>query len=46
MWSYMLQEKKFQILDSRLNQKEKNRDDKHDDYLEWWTKSKKRKTMH
>ena len=27
----------------RLNQKERTRDDKHDDYLEWWSKSKKEK---
>ena len=27
----------------KLNQKEKTRDDKHDDYLEWWSKSKKEK---
>ena len=26
-----------------LNQKERTRDDKHDDYLEWWSKSKKEK---
>ena len=27
----------------KLNQKEKTREDKHDDYLEWWSKSKKEK---
>ncbi len=27
----------------KLNQKEKTRDDKHDDYLDWWQKSKKEK---
>lgn len=27
----------------RLNQKEKTRQDKQDDYLEWWQKSKKEK---
>lgn len=27
----------------KLNQKERTRDDKHDDYLEWWSKSKKEK---
>ena len=27
----------------RLNQKEKTREDKHDDYLDWWSKSKKEK---
>ena len=27
----------------KLNQKERTRDDKHDDYLEWWQKSKKEK---
>ena len=27
----------------RLNQKEKTREDKHDDYLDWWQKSKKEK---
>jgi ribosomal protein L32 len=27
----------------RLNQKERTRDDKHDEYLEWWSKSKKDK---
>ncbi len=27
----------------KLNQKEKTREDKHDDYLEWWQKSKKEK---
>ena len=27
----------------RLNQKEKTREDKHDDYLNWWSKSKKEK---
>ena len=34
-----------QISDIRykLNQKERTRDDKHDDYLEWWSKSKKEK---
>ncbi len=36
-----------QISDIRfkLNQKEKTRDDKHDDYLEWWSKSKKDKNL-
>ena len=29
----------------KLNQKEKTRDDKHDDYLEWWSKSKKEKNL-
>ena len=28
---------------SKLNQREKTRDGKHDDYLEWWSKSKKEK---
>lgn len=28
---------------TKLNQREKTRDDKHDDYLEWWQKSKKEK---
>ena len=28
----------------RLNQKERTREDKHDDYLDWWSKSKKRKS--
>lgn len=27
----------------RLNQKEKTREDKHYDYLDWWSKSKKEK---
>ena len=27
----------------KLNQRERTRDDKHDDYLEWWSKSKKEK---
>ena len=27
----------------RLNQKERTREDKHDDYLDWWSKSKKEK---
>ena len=27
----------------RLNQKAKTREDKHDDYLDWWSKSKKEK---
>ncbi len=27
----------------RLNQKTKTREDKHDDYLDWWAKSKKEK---
>ena len=27
----------------KLNQREKTREDKHDDYLEWWSKSKKEK---
>ena len=27
----------------KLNQKEKTREDKHDDYLDWWQKSKKEK---
>ena len=27
----------------RLNQKERTREDKHDDYLDWWQKSKKEK---
>ena len=27
----------------KLNQKEKTREDKHDDYLDWWSKSKKEK---
>ena len=27
----------------RLNQREKTREDKHDDYLDWWSKSKKEK---
>lgn len=36
-----------QISDIRykLNQKERTRDDKHDDYLEWWSKSKKDKNL-
>jgi len=29
----------------RLNQKEKTREDKQDDYLEWWQKSKKDKEL-
>jgi hypothetical protein len=29
----------------KLNQKERTRDDKHDDYLEWWSKSKKEKEL-
>lgn len=29
----------------RLNQKEKTREDKHDDYLDWWSKSKKEKAQ-
>jgi hypothetical protein len=29
----------------KLNQKEKTREDKHDDYLEWWSKSKKDKAL-
>jgi hypothetical protein len=27
----------------KLNQREKTREDKHDDYLDWWSKSKKEK---
>ena len=36
-----------QISDIRykLNQKERTRDDKSDDYLEWWNKSKKDKNL-
>ena len=29
----------------KLNQKEKTREDKQDDYLEWWQKSKKEKEL-
>jgi len=29
----------------KLNQKEKTRQDKQDDYLEWWQKSKKEKEL-
>jgi hypothetical protein len=29
----------------KLNQRERTRDDKHDDYLEWWSKSKKDKEL-
>ena len=29
----------------RLNQREKTREDKHDDYLDWWSKSKKEKAQ-
>ncbi len=29
----------------RLNQKERTREDKHDDYLDWWSKSKKEKAQ-
>ena len=28
----------------RLNQRERTREDKHDDYLDWWQKSKKDKS--
>jgi hypothetical protein len=28
----------------KLNQRERTREDKHDDYLDWWQKSKKDKT--
>ena len=27
----------------KLNQRERTREDKHDDYLDWWSKSKKEK---
>lgn len=30
----------------RLNQKEKTRQDRQDDYLDWWQKSKKEKQSH
>ena len=40
----MQQEKRFQILEIQVKSKrERTRDDKHDDYLEWWQKSKKEK---
>ena len=40
---YTQQERRFQDIRFKLNQKERTRDDKHDDYLEWWSKSKKEK---
>ena len=41
----MQQEKRVSDIRFKLNQKERTRDDKHDDYLEWWSKSKKDKNL-
>ena len=42
---YMHQESKVSDIRYKLNQKERTRDDKSDDYLEWWNKSKKDKDL-
>ena len=43
MWTLYATREEISDIRFKLNQKERTRDDKHDDYLEWWQKSKKEK---